>query len=147
MDLETVDSASCDAEGHSAFDADDDYIARLQEAGAWDEDIDAELSKVLSLQEIRDGAASSEATPDAAQSSSSQSATCVADAVRRASESLAPKPFSNIWEEGVYGAIFTGDMSAWLKTFDSSLHRVVEPPDFLSDGTRDREFRTAPSAK
>ena len=49
MDLETEESASCNAEQLSAgdFDADDDYIARLQQAGAWDEDIDAELSKLL----------------------------------------------------------------------------------------------------
>jgi hypothetical protein len=137
MDGETEESASCEAEAISTGAADDDYITRLQQDGAWDEEIDTELSKILSLQEIRDSAASSAAAPDAAQLSSSSDATCVADAVRRASESLSPKPFSNIWEQGVFGAIFTGDMSEWLSTFDSSLHRLVEPPDFASNGEPD----------
>ena len=61
------------------------------------------------------------------------SQTCVADAVRRASEGLSPRPLSNVWEEGVCDAIFTGDMTKWLDVLDSFLHRLAEPPDFLAD--------------
>ena len=83
------------------------------------------------MQDIRENAQSGTTDPDAVQLSSSSDATCVADAVRRASESLSPQPFSNIWEQGVFGAIFTGNMSDWLSTFDSSLRRLVEPPVLL----------------
>ena len=94
--------------------------------------MDAELSRFLSVQDIRENAQSSTTDPDAVQLSSSSVATCVADAVRRASESLSLQPLSNIWEQGLFflGAIFTGNMSDWLSTFDSSLHRLVEPPVF-----------------
>ena len=131
--MEAADSESCNAElaEFVQFDDDDDYIARLQREGAWDEDIDAELSKLVSMQEIREGVTTGEQTSDVSNLVSSAEPTCVADAVRRANESLSPRPLSNVWEEGVYDAIFTGDMTKWLDIFDSSLHRLVGPPDFL----------------
>ena len=133
--MEAADSESCDAEQAELvhFDDGDEYIARLQREGAWDEDIDAELSKLVSMQEIREGVTTGEQTSDVSNLVSSAEPTCVADAVRRANESLSPRPLSNVWEEGVYDAIFTGDMTKWLDVFDSSLHRLVEPPDFLAD--------------
>ena len=51
--------------------------------------------------------------------------------MRKANESLSPKPLSSIWEERVYDAIFTGDMTKWLDVFHSPLHKLVEPPDCL----------------
>ena len=68
--------------------------------------MDAELSRFLSVQDIRENAQSSTTDPDAVQLSSSSDAACVADAVSRASESLYLQPFSNIWEQGVFWSNF-----------------------------------------
>ena len=108
MDGKAEDSASVFAQDFSNgdSDADDDYIARLQQEVAWDEVTDAELSRLLTMQHIRENAESSTTDPDAVQLSSSSVATCVADAVRRASESLSLQPFSNIWEQVFFGSNF-----------------------------------------
>ena len=108
MDGKAEDRASVVAEDFSTGDlgADDDHIAKLQREVAWDEVIDAELSQLLTMQDIRENAESSTTDPDAVQLSSSSVATCIADAVRRASESLSLQPFSNIWEQGVFWSNF-----------------------------------------
>ena len=131
--MEAADSESCNAElaEFARLHDDNDYMARLQCEGVGDEHIDAELSKLVSMQEIREGATPEVQTSDVSNFVSSAEPTCVADAVRRANESLSPRPLFNVWEEGVYDAIFTGDMTKWLDIFDSSLHRLVGPPDFL----------------
>ena len=133
-----ADSRSCDIAQTECIrlDDDDDYIATLQDGGVWDEDIDAELCKLMSMQDIREGAASSDKSDDPNPASSSE-ATSVADAVRRANESLSPKHLSSIWEEGVYDAIFTGNMTKWLDDFSSPLYRLVEPQDFHDDETHE----------
>ena len=84
--MEAADSHSCDVEQTEFFQLDDDdvYIATLQREGGWDEDIDVELSKLISMRDIRVCAASSRQSSDVQNPACPSETASVADAMRKA---------------------------------------------------------------